>query len=55
MKAFYPLDGIRPKSVSISELTRRINKLPEFKENQVSDDTVGRADREIKEEAARKK
>ena len=53
IKALYPLDGIHPKSVSIAALTRRINKLPEFKENPVSEDTVGRADEEIK--AARKK
>ena len=55
MKTFYPLDGIHPKSVSIEALTKRINKLPEFKENQVSEDTVRLADIEIKEAKARKK
>lgn len=53
MKSFYPPDGIRPKSVSIAKLTERINKLPEFKSREVSEDTVRRADIEIK--AARKK
>jgi hypothetical protein len=53
MKAFYPLDGIRPKSVSIAALTKRINKLSEFKENPVSEDTVERADKEL--QAGRKK
>ena len=53
IKSFYPPDGIRPKGVSIAALTRRINKLPEFKDDEVSEDTVGRADNEIK--AARKK
>jgi hypothetical protein len=53
MRAFYPPDGIRPKSVSIAALTKRINKLPEFKASEVSEDTVRLADIEIKE--ARKK
>ena len=53
IKSFYPPDGIRPKGVSIAALTRRINKLSEFKDDEVSEDTVGRADNEIK--AARKK
>jgi hypothetical protein len=53
IKSLYPPDGIRPKDVSIAALTRRINKLPDFETDEVSEDTVGRADREIK--AARKK
>jgi hypothetical protein len=53
IKTLHPPDGIRPKGVSIATLTNRINKLPEFKENQISEDTVGRALEDIK--AARKK
>lgn len=48
IKALHPPDGIRPKGVSIATLTIRINKLPEFKENRVSEDTVRLADMEIK-------
>jgi hypothetical protein len=40
--------GVHPKGMSIRRLTDRINKLPEFKENQVSDDTVGRALKDMK-------
>jgi hypothetical protein len=53
IKMLLPPDGIRPKGVSIATLTNRINKFPEFKENRVSEDTVGRALKDIK--AARKK
>ena len=55
IKSLYPPDGIHPKSVSIAALTRRINKLPEFEDDKVSEDTVGRAAIEIKEAKARKK
>ena len=48
IKTLHPPDGIRPKGVSIAALTNRINKLPEFKENQISEDTVGRALEDIK-------
>ena len=48
MKSIFPPDGIRPKGMSIARLTKRINKLPEFKDQKVSEDTVGRADIEIK-------
>jgi hypothetical protein len=48
IKALYPPDGIRPKGVSIAMLTDRINKRSEFKEDQVSEDTVGRALEDIK-------
>jgi hypothetical protein len=48
MKALHPPYGIRPKGTSIQALTNRINKLPEFQGNQVSDDTVRLADIEIK-------
>jgi hypothetical protein len=53
IKSLHPPNGIRPKSVSIAALTQRINKLPEFKGDEVSEDTVRRADVEIK--ACRKK
>jgi hypothetical protein len=55
IKSFYPPDGIRPKGVSIAALTKRINKLLEFKGGEVSEDTVRLADIEIKEAKARKK
>jgi len=48
MKTHYPEDGIRPRGMSIKKLTDRINKLPEFQEGKVSEDTVRLADREIK-------
>ena len=48
IKSLYPPDGIRPKGVSIAALTKRINKLPEFKGGEVSEDTVRRAASEIK-------
>jgi hypothetical protein len=48
MKEFYSPHGIRPNGVSIKRLTDRINRLSEFKENQVSEDTVRLADSEIK-------
>ena len=53
MKTLYPPDGIRPRGVSIAAVTKRIKTLPEFKEKQVSEDTVRLADLEIK--VARKK
>jgi len=53
MKEFFSPHGIHPKGMSIQRLTDRINKLPEFKENQVSPDTVRLADIELR--AARKK
>jgi hypothetical protein len=48
MKAIYSPHGIRPEGVSIKKLTDRINRLPEFKEDKVSEDTVRLADIEIK-------
>jgi hypothetical protein len=53
IRSLYPPDGIHPKGVSIASLTKRINKLPEFKGDEVSEDTVRLADIEIK--AAHKK
>jgi hypothetical protein len=47
IKTLHPPHGIRPKGTSIQALTNRINKLPEFQGNQVSDDTVGRALKDI--------
>jgi hypothetical protein len=49
MKTLLPPDGIRPKGMSIKGLTDRINKLEEFQENKVSEDTVRLADTEIKD------
>jgi hypothetical protein len=48
IKRFYPPDGVRPKGVSIKALTDRINREPEFRDKQVSEDTVDRADKEIR-------
>jgi hypothetical protein len=48
MKTLLPPDGIRPKGMSIKKLTDRINKLSEFKEDKVSEDTVRLAHIEIK-------
>jgi hypothetical protein len=48
IKTIYPPDGIRPEGVSIAALTNRINRLPGFKDLKVSEDTVGRADIELK-------
>ena len=57
IKSHYPPDGIRPKGVSIKALTERINRLSEFEDGDVSEDTVRLADIEIKAKikAARKK
>jgi hypothetical protein len=55
IRSLYPPDGIRPKGVSIAALTKRINKLLEFKGGDVSEDTVRLADIEIKAAKARKK
>jgi len=49
MKRFYPLDGVRPKGVSIARLTARINREPEFRDKNVSEDTVRLADIDIKD------
>jgi hypothetical protein len=46
-KRLFPPDGKRPKGMSISRLTKRFNKEPEFKENEVSEDTVDRAFKDI--------
>jgi hypothetical protein len=48
MKRFYPPDGRRPRGVSIAALTKRINREPEFKDRNVSEDTVRLADFDIK-------
>lgn len=48
MKGLHPPHGIRPPGVSIRQLTKRINKLPEFKDETVSEDTVRNAEIEIK-------
>jgi hypothetical protein len=43
IKTLLPPDGVPPKGTSIRALTERINELPEFKDNRVGEDTVGRA------------
>jgi hypothetical protein len=48
LKVLHPPDGIPPKGTSSAALARRINKLPEFTDSQVSDDTVYRALKDIK-------
>jgi hypothetical protein len=48
MKRFYPPNGVRPRGVSIAALTKRINREPEFKDRNVSEDTVRLADFDVK-------
>jgi hypothetical protein len=48
LKELYPPDGTRPDGVSIKMVTKRINKLPQFKNVPVSEDTVRRAFQDIK-------
>jgi hypothetical protein len=57
MKTLFPPDGIRPRGrdMSIRRVTEKINKLSEFSEGKVSEDTVRLADKEIKAMAAMKK
>jgi hypothetical protein len=43
LKRLFPPDGLRPKGRSVKWVTSSLNKLPEFKENPVSEDTVYRA------------
>jgi hypothetical protein len=53
IKKYWPPHGIRPNGVTIAMVTNRLNNEPEFKSKSVSEDTVGRAFRDIK--AAREK
>jgi len=53
IKKYWPPHGIRPNGVTIAMVTKRLNNEPEFKSKSVSEDTVGRAFRDIK--AAREK
>src|SRR6476660_4914294 len=39
IKSIYPPDGIRPKGVSIAMLTKSVNRLSEFEDHNVSEDT----------------
>jgi transposase-like protein len=55
IRALHSPHGIPPQGTSIRKLTNRLNKLQEFKEDEVSHDTVRRAVIEIKAEAARQK
>ena len=43
LKRLFPPDGLRPKGRSVKWVTSSLNKLPEFKGNPVSEDTVYRA------------
>ena len=43
LKRLFPPDGLRPKGRSVKWVTNSLNKLPEFKDNPVSEDTVYRA------------
>ena len=43
LKRLFPPDGLRPKGRSVKWVTSSLNKLPEFKDNPVSEDTVHRA------------
>jgi hypothetical protein len=43
LKRLFPPDGLRPKGRSVKWVTSSLNKLPEFKDNPVSEDTVYRA------------
>jgi hypothetical protein len=46
-KRLFPPHGRRPKGNSIAKLTKRFNNEPEFKEKNVSEDTVDRAFKDI--------
>jgi hypothetical protein len=43
LNRLFPPDGLRPKGRSVKWVTSSLNKLPEFKDNPVSEDTVYRA------------
>ena len=43
LKRLFPPDGLRPKGRSVKWVTSSLNKLPEFKDNPVSEETVYRA------------
>jgi hypothetical protein len=43
LKRLFPPDGLRPKGRSVKWVTSSLNKLPEFKDHPVSEDTVYRA------------
>jgi hypothetical protein len=46
-KRLFPPNGRRPTGSSIAKLTKRFNREPEFKEKNVSEDTVDRAFKDI--------
>jgi hypothetical protein len=54
MKKYYPPNGVRPKGTSIRMVTERINREPEFRDKNVSEDTVLRADKKIKADLRKK-
>jgi hypothetical protein len=43
LKRLFPPDGLRPKGRSVKWVTNSLNKLPEFKDKPVSEETVYRA------------
>ena len=47
LKRLFPPDGLRPKGRSVKWVTNSLNKLPEFKDDPVSEDTVYRAFRDM--------
>jgi hypothetical protein len=53
LKNLYPPHGLRPKGTSVQQATDRLNKTLEFRDRNVSPDTVDRAFKAI--EAAHKK
>jgi hypothetical protein len=57
LKKLYQPHGLRPKGTSVKQVMERLNKLPEFRDNPVSEDTVYRAFKDIEAalEATRKK
>jgi hypothetical protein len=48
LKKVFPPNGLRPKGRSVKWVTNSLNKLPEFKDTPVSEDTVDRALKDIK-------
>ena len=47
LKRLFPPDGLRPKGRSVKWVTSSLNKLPEFKDNPVSEDAIYRAFKEM--------
>jgi hypothetical protein len=47
LKRLFPPDGLRPKGRSVKWVTSSLNRLPEFKDNPVSEDAIYRAFKEM--------